>query len=776
MFRTFNRKFQALAVAIAVLFCLGYAILALFLQEQSETASAVHAATTVEREVRALQNLFYRIRLWDRNVLAGMDPDAERRFGALMAELEHKIAALQGRPLSVRLNWKLHHTGTVLGRYEEMFNRIVQLRTEQRLAATRIESVYRSLVSVILRSDNARLLKPLFNLTHFQTAYFRNHSESEFDAIRLVLSSLRSRQRAANLSDPRLFDYLDTYQELLEEEFVRETRHRELNHLFSLISSALFDRFTILSADATGTLGRHIREAEERRRTLSMWFTLSTVFSVVILMVILRVVAKKIVSPIRALTRTMQRVRDGNSTARFAFAGNEKDELIQVGHEFNTMLDTVDRHKEELEEKVRQLAERGGELGALNRSLEEEIGERKKAEGERRTLETQLRHAQKMEAIGTLAGGVAHDLNNVLSGIVGYPELLLLEMPEESPMRKNVEAIRRSGERAAAIVQDLLTLARRGVPVKVAACLNTVVTGYLESPEFEALQTAHPGLAVTTGLAEALLPTKGSPIHLSKTFMNLVVNAAEAMPGGGTVAVATESVYLDRPVRGYDTVAEGEYVVLSVADTGVGISSEHLERIFEPFFTRKTMGRSGTGLGMAVVWGTVKDHDGYIDVDSEEGRGTTFTLYFPATREKVAAAASDESKAFLEGAGERILVIDDIAEQRDIATGILQKLGYSVATAPGGEAALAYLAKERADLLVLDMIMDPGMDGLETYRSIVSRFGPQRAIIVSGFSESRRVHETQKLGAGAYVRKPYRLESIGRAVRDELARPLPSRD
>ena len=214
-------------------------------------------------------------------------------------------------------------------------------------------------------------------------------------------------------------------------------------------------------------------------------------------------------------------------------------------------------------------------------------------------------------------------------------------------------------------------------------------------------------------------------------------------------------------------------MVLRVTDRGVGISPRNLERIFEPFFTRKAMGRSGTGLGMAVVWGTVKDHDGYIDVASTEGEGTVFTLYFPASREAVATPAPAEPAPSMEGDGERILVIDDIPEQRDIATGILRKLGYAVATVPGGEAALAWLAEERADLLVLDMIMEPGMDGLETYRRIVAEHGPQRAIIVSGFSESDRVRKAQELGAGAYVRKPYRLDAVGRAVRAELDKEPP---
>ena len=254
---------------------------------------------------------------------------------------------------------------------------------------------------------------------------------------------------------------------------------------------------------------------------------------------------------------------------------------------------------------------------------------------EKKELETQLQHAQKMEAIGTLAGGVAHDLNNILGGLVSYPELLLLQLPENSPLRKSILTIQKSGEKAAAVVQDLLTLARRGVVVTDVVDLNDVIAQYLKSPEHENLQSYHPGVHIENHLEKDVLNILGSSTHLSKTVMNLVSNAAEAMPEGGALTVSTENRYIDRLIRGYDDVKEGDYVVLSVSDTGTGISSDDIGKIFEPFYTKKKMGRSGTGLGMAVVWGTVKDHNGYIDVQTTEGKGTTFTLYLPITRKKL---------------------------------------------------------------------------------------------------------------------------------------------
>ena len=387
---------------------------------------------------------------------------------------------------------------------------------------------------------------------------------------------------------------------------------------------------------------------------------------------------------------------------------------------------------------------------------------------EEKRLKKRLLQSQKMEAVGTLAGGVAHDLNNILSGLVSYPELLLMDIPEDSPLRKPILTIKYSGQKATIIVQDLLTLARRGVAVTEVVNLNDIIYDYLKSPEHEKLKSFHPGAEFKINLAPDLLNILGSPVHLSKTVMNLISNAAEAMPDAGTITISTSNQYLDKPVRGYEDVQEGDYVVLSVVDSGVGMSEEDLARIFEPFYTKKVMGRSGTGLGMAVVWGTVKDHNGYIDVQSKEGEGASFTLYFSVTRKK---RTKDESILPIEeymGKGESVLVVDDVEEQREIATGMLRKLGYSVTTVSNGEEAVEYMKNNSVDLIVLDMIMDPGINGRETYQKILNLHPNQKAIIASGFSETDDVKAAQELGAGQYIQKPYILEKIGIAVRDEL--------
>jgi signal transduction histidine kinase/ActR/RegA family two-component response regulator len=403
-------------------------------------------------------------------------------------------------------------------------------------------------------------------------------------------------------------------------------------------------------------------------------------------------------------------------------------------------------------------------------TLFSDVTSRMQAKKEQKRLEDRLQRAEKMEALGTLAGGVAHDLNNVLGIVVGYSELLLDDLDESSSARAEATEILKAGQRAAAIVQDLLTLARRGVTGRQVLNLNNIIMDCQKSPEFTKVLTFHPNLEIKTDLEPDLLNLSGSSVHLGKSFMNLVSNAAEAMPNGGTFTVKTANCYLDKPISGYDEVLEGDYVVLTVADTGEGIPASDLTRIFEPFYTKKVMGRSGTGLGLAVVWGTMKDHLGYINVESQEGKGTIFTLYFPVTREEISQEQASISVAEFIGNGESILVVDDVNQQRELAQRMLTKLNYMVTTVASGEEAVDYLEEHAVDLVVLDMIMEPGMDGLDTYRNILDIHPRQKAIIVSGFAETERVTKAQSLGAGTYVKKPYVLEKLGLAVKEELDR------
>lgn len=398
------------------------------------------------------------------------------------------------------------------------------------------------------------------------------------------------------------------------------------------------------------------------------------------------------------------------------------------------------------------------ELKALANQANQILREKEEAQAE-------LHRAKRMESIGLMAGGVAHDLNNLLSGIINYPELILLNLPKDSALREPLVKIQESGQRAAAIVADLLTVARGIASVREIIDLNEAVRDFLHSPQCEKILSTHPGVGCQSKLHSEPLHISCSPVHVTKCIMNLITNAAEAMELGGSITIATSTILADAHLA---QLAPGPYAILEVIDNGKGIEEEALAHIFEPFFTKKTMGRSGTGLGLTVVWNTMVDHQGTVTVASDR-KGSRFALYFPLSDEKAVQRILAVDNSELKGTG-TILVVDDEEIQRDIASTILTVLGYAVQTASSGEKAIASLQENPFDLVILDMIMAPGISGRDTYE-IMTKIRPgQKAIIVSGFSESEDVIEVRRLGAGGFVKKPYNLQQLGQAVKEELAR------
>ena len=411
------------------------------------------------------------------------------------------------------------------------------------------------------------------------------------------------------------------------------------------------------------------------------------------------------------------------------------------------------------------------EHGALRYylSLVNDITERKVAEEEKRSLEERLQRAEKMEAIGTLAGGVAHDLNNMLGVLIGNAEMLIDGLEKTDPLHRLAQEIMSSGERAAAEVQNLLTMARQGVVWREPVNLNRIVAGLLKTPEIRKMLSDHPHVTIETQYDRDLLNINASAIHIERALTNLISNALRVLPEKGKITIRTENRYLDRPLKGYEEVPKGEYAVLSVSDTGIGILPEHMKHLFEPFYMRKVLKNGGKGLGLSVMWGALKDHDGYADVTSEPGKGTTFTFYFSVARGESVLWEMHPISEYM-GNGETILVVDDEESQCRLAALMLTRLNYRVKTVESGEEALEYLANNNADLIVLDMRMEPGMDGYDTYRRILEIKKRQKAIIFSGFSMTERVKMAQELGAGEFIMKPYLIERLGMTVRNELER------
>ncbi|HZT06400.1 MAG TPA: GAF domain-containing protein [Chloroflexota bacterium] len=381
---------------------------------------------------------------------------------------------------------------------------------------------------------------------------------------------------------------------------------------------------------------------------------------------------------------------------------------------------------------------------------------------ERRRIEAQLARAQRLETAGRIAGQVAHDFNNLLAPLVGYPELIKMRLPTDHPVVAFCDEMVAAATRIAEINDDLLTLGRRGYFQHRPMDLNRLV---LEAVE----QTSDrpDTLDLRLDLAADLLPIQGSGAQLTRLLSNLISNARDALRDVGSLTIRTQSVYLDQPIGRATQINVGEYVQLEVSDTGVGIPPESRDRIFDVFFTTKTTDkRRGSGLGLSVVQAVADDHHAYVDFESAVGKGTTFRVYFPVYRGSDALEAPNA----LTGGNESVLVVDDDAGQREVMHEMLRTLGYRVAVAECGQEAVRCAQEQCFDLVILDMVMPPGIDGAETYRQLCEIRPGQRAIIVSGYAESGRVGQAQALGAGKYVRKPVTVETLARAVREELDR------
>lgn len=381
---------------------------------------------------------------------------------------------------------------------------------------------------------------------------------------------------------------------------------------------------------------------------------------------------------------------------------------------------------------------------------------------ERKRLEELESRAARLDTAGTIAGQVAHDFNNLLAPLMAYPEFIREKLPRNHTAHKYLNQIEETSQKMADINQQLLTLGRRGQFNQEALNLNKIV-----SKAVEEIAPLVDNVTCAMDLDSSLMNVLGGSSQIHRAISNLLYNAIDALRGNGNghIYIRTENYYADDVIGTYNRIPKGEYCKLTISDTGCGISDDIVQKIFDPFFSTKTTDqRRGSGLGLSVVDAVIKDHNAFLDLETKSDKGTSFYLYFPTTRRLL-----DEDQAEENCRGnETILIVDDDDIQRDVSTQLLERLGYEVNSVKSGEKAIEYLKEKSQDLIILDMVMPDGIDGAETYRQILDINPAQKAIIFSGFSESERVFEVQKLGAGAFVKKPVTKKIIAAAVRAEL--------
>ncbi len=389
---------------------------------------------------------------------------------------------------------------------------------------------------------------------------------------------------------------------------------------------------------------------------------------------------------------------------------------------------------------------------------------------EHRMLEEQLRQAQKMEAIGTLAGGVAHDFNNLLTAIMGYASMLRLRAEPESETHRAAQQIQRAAERAAELTQQLLGFARKGKRQNIRVDLHEL----LEEAINLLSRTIDKRINMEREFRAANATILGDPSQIEQVILNLAINARDAMPEGGRLVFGTEEVLLDEAFcRRHAGATPGQYVMLSVSDTGCGIPEEIRDRIFEPFFTTKQPGE-GTGMGLAMVYGIVKNHGGSIYVESEVGRGTTFKVYFPVAAQPAEPVRAEELEGLVRGRG-RILLVDDEEVVREVGADVLRHLGYEVITAADGLQAIDYYKNhaEEIDLVIIDLVM-PRMNGRDCFLAMKAINPNVRAILSSGYEPDGSVQELLNEGALGFAQKPYNVVQLSQTVARALKQAAPN--
>jgi signal transduction histidine kinase/ActR/RegA family two-component response regulator len=484
---------------------------------------------------------------------------------------------------------------------------------------------------------------------------------------------------------------------------------------------------TIYLRASLGDLQREVRR--------SLFTTIPVSAVVALLTILLMLKALRIITlPITSLAETAAKITEngdyGQRAKRFA-----NDEIGLLTDEFNLMLETI-------ESQSRELADQ----------------------------HTQLARSERLESLGLLAGGVAHDLNNILGPLVALPELILMDLDKDHVARDDIMMMGTASRRAAVVIQDLLSLARRGSYKLEAVDLNAIVRECIATPAVQLRLDNLGAGSCQLLLDETLHSAAGSEPHLTQLVLNLTINAIEAMMqhnSQGTLILSTENIVLNESLAAYETIPPGAYTMFSAKDQGPGLTEQELKHLFEPFFTTKEMGASGSGLGLSVVYGVVHDHEGFLDVKSEPGRGAEFRVYLK--RSTNAISKSDESLDLEFRLNARILVVDDQASQRTLSEQLLNSLGYRTHSAISGREAVALLREDADfDLMIVDMIMQDGFDGLDTIREVLGLWPDLPCIIATGYSRTDRVKSALELGARACLNKPYTLKTLAKVVREAL--------
>lgn len=823
MFHTINRKFYTISGLLIFLFALGYAQLAFFLHEQSQSAIRGEEVMFIEKETRSLQDLFFEIRFWDRAILAQNNPGMDEKFIALLDDMKNRVETLNTQLADKAIQNNLEDITEFLSRYEDSFKKVVARKSEQLSKRSLIISNYQSLISASLVTSETRLLKPLFDLTYFHTSYLSNHSESEYQSLKKALDDLEREFSQTNLMNDQIKECLDIYKNLLEEDFSLEKVIHNITNHFNTISTQLSELISHTYQNAEILLLNEFQKAKEGRDSLSRSFLFSTILSVITLLAILAVMARKIVHPIRALARVMKDVQSGNIHSRFDMNGSEADEMTRLGKDLNEMLDTLndknqrlvsyqqelETNQKELENKVQELAAREEELQkhrtrledlveertlelrkAISRLLEEihqrELAEEKVKKAKEtaesvnrelmdvnKQLETAIAKANEMTAKAENASvaksqflaNMSHEIRTPLNGIIGLSELSM-DAAEDTRQKEVFQTVITEADSLLSLLNDILDFSQIEAGMleleHIPFNLREMLENVTANIAFGAKQK---GLEFISFLAPDI-PDQvvGDPGRVRQVLRNLAGNAVK-FTKKGEVYVGAETV---------SDLGDRVKIRFSVKDTGIGIPIDKQAAIFDSFtqadgsVTRKF---GGAGLGTTISKQLSELMGGEVGMESEEGKGSLF--WFTVVFTKSSAPPVPAAKGSADLSGLKVLVADDIRTNRFILTEYLKYWGCSPTEASDAQQALAILKQAASygtpfDLLLTDVQM-PEMSGFDLVRAIRAAEALRAipVIVLTSLGTSGKTEQGDiKIEGG--LTKPVRRDELYHAIQSAL--------
>ncbi len=600
MLRTINQKFYSIVGMLLIMFAIGYAEVVYFMTQQARAAAQSQSIISVEREIHGLMNLFFEMRFWERAVFSQEFSNAEQRFGTLMAQLKTQLANLSHGPIQGEITSQLRAVGELLLRYEEDFNKLIQINTEQRLQLTRIDSGYQSLASSILNIRKPIFLKSLFVLTQFQMSYIDNQRESENQALQLMVESLKVKLSQAEALDDRLIGYLESYSRILEADVGLHRKFEMTSKRFNETSTALTDLLSTISGEAEVLLQREFVRAENIRGRLSRSFLISMAVSLATMLLVITLLARKILRPVRSVARVIHDIKSGNMGSRFDAGGDPEDDIVRLGLTFNEMLDS-------LKEKNQALVE-------YQNALEAKVGELAAREAEREGLieELEVKNAELERFTYT----VSHDLKSPLITIQGFLGFLETDAVKGNVERMKADCarIKSAAQKMQRLLNELLELSRIGRLINPP---EKIPFGELAREAVDMVTGRMGAGKVRIEIAQDLPVLYADRQRIREAVENLLDNAGKYM---GSQPVPRIEIGCRQET--------GENIFF-VRDNGIGIDPAYQEKIFG-LFEKLDPSIEGTGVGLAVVKRIFEIHGGRIWVESEGvGHGSTFCFTLP---------------------------------------------------------------------------------------------------------------------------------------------------